>query len=271
MLTDEPLPDFTAPPVNETAISIQFAPIVNFGVPHYGLYWKLLRDEFPNYQVHPPIVNVTEQFDVPARAPRLGLQLVMQPEMRCWYLDVSGNRLLQLQNDRFVQNWRQVSGTETYPRFPKIREMCLTEWNRFCDFLKQEHLSQPQVTQCEVTYVNHIEYGKGWDGYGDLSSVISPWSGNASGNFLPNPEQVNMEAHYRLPSDLGRLHISVEPVVRVRDSKEVLQMTLTARGAPKSSSQEDVFEWIDLGRKWVVKGFSDFTAARIHAFWGKVL
>jgi uncharacterized protein (TIGR04255 family) len=270
MLTDETLPDFTAPPVNETAISIQFAPIANFGVPYYGLYWKLIREEFPNYQVQPPITNITEQFDAPIRGLRLGFQFVTQPEMRCWYLDSTGNRLMQLQNDRFVHNWRQVSGDEPYPRFPKIREMCLFEWSRFCDFLKKENLTQPQVNQCEVTYVNHIEYGKGWDGYGELGNVIAPWSQNASEGFLPSPEKVNMEAHYRLPSNLGRLHISVEPVVRGRDTKEVLQITLTARGAPVSSAQQDVFDWIDLGRKWVVKGFCDFTTVKMHQTWGKI-
>ena len=78
-----------------------------------------------------------------------------------------------------------------------------------------------------------------------------------------------MEAHYRLPGDRGRLHISTEPVVRGRDSKEVLQITLTARGAPKSGMTKDLLEWMDLGRNWVVNGFVDFTTVQMHERWGQ--
>lgn len=264
------LPDFADPPVNETVLSIQFAPIPRLGIPHYGLFWASIRQEFPRLEVHPAIPSVTEQFSEPiVRQPKIGVQFVTVPDVRCWFLDESGTRLIQVQRDRLIHNWRQLAGDERYPRYPSVRKTLETEWIRFCDFLRVEDLGQPQVNQCEVTYVNHIEYGKGWNGYGELSKVISPWSGVTSGSFLPPLERASMEAHYRLPRELGRLHISVEPVIRARDSQEVLQLTLTARGAPKSSSLADIVSWMDLGREWVVKGFTDFTTASMHNIWGR--
>jgi uncharacterized protein (TIGR04255 family) len=264
------LPEFADPPVNETVLSIQFAPIANFWIPHYGLYWATIRREFPRFEVHPALPSVTEQFGEPVmRQASLGIQLIKEPDVRCWFLDQGGGRLIQVQRDRFIHNWRQISGKENYPRYPSVRQTLETEWSRFCDFLRTEGLDSPQVNQCEVTYVNHIEYGRGWNGYGELNKAISLWSGAGSSNFLPSPERANMEVHYRLPSDLGRLHVSVEPVIRARDSKEVLQLTLTARGAPKSSSVTGILDWMDLGRAWVVKGFTDFTTASMHAIWGR--
>ena len=78
-----------------------------------------------------------------------------------------------------------------------------------------------------------------------------------------------MQLSYCLEENAGRLYVAFIPVIRARDGKEVLQMTLTARGAPKSSSDEDVFGWLDLGRKWIVRGFADFTTAEMHNIWGK--
>ncbi len=267
---DPGLPSFRDPPVNETALSIQFAPIPNFGIPHYGLYWARIRDNFPRFEVQPPLDAVTEPLDGSLRVqPRFGLQFLALPDVRVWFVDRGGSRLIQLQRDRFIHNWRQFTPSEKYPRYESVRATLQTEWEGFCAFLESEKLGAPQVNQCEVTYVNHIEYGKGWNRYGELNRVVAPWSGVGSGKFLPSPESVNMEVHYLLPNNLGRLHVSVAPVVRGRDSQEILQVMLVARGAPKTSSFDDVFAWLDIGREWVVKGFTDFTTDSMHKHWGR--
>lgn len=267
---NQTLPDFRDPPVNETALSIQFAPVPKFGAQYFGLYWAKIRHEYTRSQALPPLPSATEEFEAGSRVPpQFGIQLINEPELRCWFWDDTGNRLVQLQHDRLIYNWRQIRGDENYPRYPSIRDALKVEWLRFSDFLEGEHLEKPKVNQCEVIYVNHIEYGKGWNGYGELNRVVAPWSGDSSGTFLPVPERVNMETHYLLPDRLGRLHISMQPVIRGRDTQEVLQIMLTARGAPKSSSIDDIFDWLDLGREWVVKGFADFTTDSMHKIWGR--
>lgn len=264
------LPDFRDPPVDETALSIQFAPIPGFGIPHFGLFWAKVRGEYPRFEVQPPIANFTEQPGPVLRAgPIVGLQLLSLPEVRCWFVDQPGNRLIQVQHDRFVHNWRRVKGDEEYPRYPALRAYLEREWGRFCEFLASEKLEAPKVNQCEVLYVNNIEYERGWSGYGELDKVVAAIAPSKPREFLPAPERVNMQIHYRLTDKSGRLHVSFVPVIRGRDGKEVLQMTLVARGAPKSSNNEDVFDWLDLGRKWVVKGFADFTTEEMHNIWGR--
>ena len=252
-------------------MSLQFAPIPGFNVAHYGLYWDRIRNEYPRFETQPPIPNVTEQFGPgSAVGHQLGLAFVQIPEIRCWYQEQSGNRLIQVQRDRFVHNWRKITGTERYPRYPDLRDRLEKEWHRFCDFLVDEQLERPKINQCEVLYVNNIEYEKGWKGYGELDKVIATLATPKPKNrFLPEPERVSMQVTYRLEENAGRLYVAFGPVIRARDGKEVLQMTLTARGAPKSSSDDDVFAWLDLGRKWVVRGFSDFTSTEMHKVWGK--
>lgn len=268
---DSGLPDFLQPPVDEVALSIQFAPVPSFNLAYFGLFWQRLRKEYPRFEVRPPIANVTEQFGPSAGIGRqVGLALIEIPEIRCWLLDQTGNHLIQIQHDRFVHNWRKLTGTETYPRYPSLREELEKQWGRFRDFLKEEKLEVPKVNQCEVLYVNNIEYENGWSGYGELDKVIASLATpKAKNKFLPQPERMSMNVVYRLEENAGRLYVTFGPVLRGRDGKEVLQMTLTARGAPNSSSEEDVFAWLDLGRKWVVRGFADFTTNTMHKVWGK--
>jgi hypothetical protein len=70
-----------------------------------------------------------------------------------------------------------------------------------------------------------------------------------------------------MPNNQGRLPIKLQSAIRHADAKEILQLTLTARGRPASSSLDHVRRWFDLGREWVVQGFADFTTAKMHQLW----
>ena len=262
--------NFKNAPVIETVLSIQFKPIHGFTIPHFGLYWKTIREEFKHCEVKNPIVHMIEDFQrgPTQRSSAIDLDLSTERAVRYWFMDPTRNSFIQIQQDRFIFNWQRVEKEDEYPRYRKTREKFLKEWNRFCEFLTNENLPLPEVDQCEVTYVNHIEYAAGWNSYGQLNKIVSYWSGKASGNFLPPPEKVNVNIRYSMPNDQGRLYISLQPVIRARDGVEVLQLNLTTRGAPTSTKTDDVFKWLDLGRQWIIEGFTDFTTEEMHREWG---
>lgn len=131
----------------------------------------------------------------------------------------------------------------------------------------QRGFRHPEVTQAEVTYVNQIERGDGWELPGDAVRV-TPLLGDPQPAFLPPPEVLAVDARYVIPPERGRLRVALQPALRIKDQKEVLQLQLTARGSPKSSSMDDILEWFDLGHEWVVRGFLDVTSTAMHARWG---
>lgn len=263
--------DFAAPPVIETVLSVQFAPIQKLSIAHFGLYWEKIRREFTRAEARPALGHIMENFAPGAVSgmPQFGFELISEPTIRCWFLDEPGNQILQVQKDRFIYNWQMVSGKETYPRYENVCAKFEEEWKRFGTFLKEERLGTPEVNQCEVTCVNHIEYEQGWKSFGELNKVIACWSGSYSGTFLQAPERVSLNVVYLLPDNQGRLHLSLQPVIRARDAREVLQLNLTARGAPSSSETADILRWLDTGRTWVVEGFTDFTTKEMHRLWGR--
>jgi uncharacterized protein (TIGR04255 family) len=262
------IPKFNHPPVYETVLGVQFNSLKDFSIPHYGLYWGKIRGEYPKYEVHPPLSPAIEQFGYDSREKaNAGIEIVQSPDVRTWFLNQAGTILLQVQKDRFIQNWRKMQDTDLYPHYDQLKPKFFQEWQRFCSFLVEAGIEKPEVNQCEVTYVNHIDVEP--HDHGKLKKVISCWSGTYSGTFLSDPESVNFSCRYLLPETKGRLHITLQPAIRRRDAKEILRLALTVRGKPDSADLDGIAKWLDLGHEWAVRGFADVTTGEMHKTWGR--
>jgi uncharacterized protein (TIGR04255 family) len=264
-----PLPEFDNPPVSEVAISVEFDPLEGWSSPHAGLYWGSIRTDYPHTEVQPPLPSQIEKFGEEfAQTPMLRVETVNPEIMRFWFLADPPTRLVQVQRDHFIINWRKVRGDERYPRYEaEMRPRFEREWTQFQDFVKEQRIGSINVQQCEITYVNDIPRGEGWDSASDSLSLFSPWWGSGSDSFLPVPETEVVGGSFRIPDDRGRLHFVTQHVRRQIDQREVIQLRLTARGRPDSSDDSSVLRWMDLGREWIVRGFTDLTTPRAHALW----
>jgi len=76
-----------------------------------------------------------------------------------------------------------------------------------------------------------------------------------------------VESFNGISSDARASVITLKPAIRDADGMEILLLTLTARGKPAGSELADVLEWLDMGRRWVVRGFADFTSQKMHTLW----
>ncbi len=270
--TKHKFPEFNHPPVYETVLGLHFSPLKVFSIPHFGLYWAKIRDEYPQQELRPPLSPAIEQFESNLwKETRPKVEFLPMSEVRCWFVRTDGTRLLQVQRDNFLQNWRKIQDSDVYPHYANLKPQFFKEWQTFCNFLEEEKIEIPVVDQCEVTYINHIDMGQGWKSYNELSKVLACWSGQCSGDFLPDPESININSRYLLPDKIGRLHISLQPAIRRRDAKEILRLSLTVRGKPESSNWDHISKWLDLGHEWIVRGFTDITTKQMHDLWGRTL
>ena len=261
--------DFERPPVVETVLGVQFAPMEGWSIPHFGLLWSEIKDRYPRFEVQPPIgAEVGLRFGRDASDPNKPTVDFGSIPVRCWFFDASEATLLQVQSNCFFHNWRKVTGREQYLHYDKVRPLFREGWLKFLEFLKRHGIEQPNVFQCEVSYVNHIERGKEWQTFADLASVLPVWSGHHSDEFLPQPEVVSVNAVYPIADKRGRLQVVMQPAIRQLDSVEILQLTLTARAKPLSGHIDDILACFDGGHEWVVRGFKSFTSPTMHKVWG---
>jgi uncharacterized protein (TIGR04255 family) len=260
-ILDVSLPSFDAPPLNETVLGVEFTPIQRWSIPYFGLFWDRIRKEYPRCEVKAPLARQDEKRPLPVAGQLI--ELLQQPEARCWFYDSTEHRLLQVQPDRFIHNWRRQGTPDVYPRYGKIRSIFERELGRFKEFVDAEGLGSISVDQCEVTYVNHLEQGREWATLSDLANVVTFWNGFPSGH--PAPDSIQAVATFM--RDDMRLRLHAQHAIRNADLKEIVVFTLSARGKPRSAQPQDVLGCLDNARAWVVKSFEELTTPAMHKLW----
>jgi len=261
-------PAFEKPPVIESAFAVEFAPLHGWKIPYYGLYWESIRSRYPKLDVHSAIPSQIEDLDEQMPSKSVSFGIVSSPPVRCWFYNEPETELIQVQNDRFIFNWKRGVSDERYPHYKNIRPTIKEEWNGFVEFVKSNKLGHLNVMQCEVTYINHIEKGVGWRDYSEFGNVFPQWAGRTVGRFLPVPEDAEFSIRYLMPERRGRLYVRAQPAIRNADLKEIIQLTFVARGRPRSSDSDSVFDWLDASQEYVARSFLDVTTEQMHSLWG---
>ncbi len=271
------LPEFSRPPVTELVLGVQFEPLP-IQTAHLGLFWSERRSLYPKVGQQPALDPVIETFGTKQVVPPAGdagFKLMAQFETpRCWYLDDKENRVVQVQADRLVHNWRRIheEDRDTYPHYDVMRDSFDAELTAFKGFLSREGLGTLKPNQCEVTYVNQIERSGIWENFGQADKVFSLWAPPPEA-LLPTPEEVRFAVRYVINDDarkpLGRLHVSVQPAYTRKEKTEVFVLNLMARGAPEGEGIDGVMKFLDRGHRTIVLVFAEITTPAMHAVWGR--
>jgi uncharacterized protein (TIGR04255 family) len=265
------LADFYNPPVVETVLSAQFERLAAMRSVHFGAFWQRVKDEFPNTGEQPALPPVLEQADEPA-SQAVQLRFENQetlPLPRLWLFNRNGSELMQVQNDRFIKNWKKAAPNAEYPHYtPVIKPAFERDFKIFQTFVADEKLGAINVTQCEVTYVSHIVAGEGWSQRDEIEKIFTFWKQPPPHLYQGRPD--DFACHIRFPilgSDgewIGRLHVNVQPGSNIADNKPMYVMNMTARGMSGSG-----VEFFDIGRRCVVRAFEHLTTGHMHEIWRK--
>jgi len=240
---------FDDPPLVEAALSVEFAPIKGWGTQYYGLFWQVFRDTFPQFQTQAPLVTagaVLPQVDNP-----------FGELIRCWLTDRSGNRLIQLQYDRIIYNWRRITGAEEYPHYDSVRSEFSHIWDRFSHFLHSEQLGHPVAQRCEIIYVNNLPSER-WQDLVRLGSIA---------HLSADARAQQLSVTYALPNAPESLGISLQPVIRMSDAVQLQQLQLTCSTKPESSDSDHVFAALDRGHERIIRVFTDFITEEAYDQW----
>lgn len=260
------LPDYGEPPVIEVVCGISFKSLERLLTPYLGLLWEKFKPSYPNCQEVAPLLLQVEGFGPTAQEPQL---LEVPPLPRIWFIDEKGNKLIQVQRDRFLHNWKKVEPTDEYPRYPTVSKIFRERLAEFQAFLTENNLGTIEPVQYELTYINHIPKGEGWETLRDIGKLFPDFSWDFHRKrFVPEPEAINWRTAFELPEQSGRLHVSIRSANRLTDSRPLLLLELTARGIEKDRSLDAMGFWFDTARTWIVKSFADMTNDQLQRdFW----
>jgi len=274
MLNEQRGPDFDAPPVVEVALGVQFEPLQKLGAAQMGVFWSMRRSEYPLTEEHQPLDSPLED-RLEGAPPTIRAEEAGHGGLRLWLLNRARTRLIQLQRDSFIHNWRNTSQrVEPYPRYPRVKETFKSEFEGFQAFVRDSDLGVLKPLQCEVTYVNHVMAGKGWKRHGQLEKITPVWAARYSDSFLSEPESIAFHLRHPIKDDTGtwagRLNVTLVPGhSKPPDRTPMYVLTLTARSSPKGTDTASVLACLDLAHHWVVNGFSSLTSTEMHGIWSR--
>lgn len=245
------LPDFTRPPLVEVAVGLMFEPLSIDAMTLAQLYLEWQKD-YP---------EIEERQAIPSSsAPGLILESV--PRLRLWFMNKSG-RLLQVQRDRLVVNWRKKEEDDAYPRYGVLRDELEQRLKELDDFLRQRNHRGLRPNASEITYVNRIPLTGEVQNLSDILTVLNP-----PPQDVGTPVETNMTVRFDVSEKVGRDSVSL--VVNAQRNPDVdpplavLQLSCVS----PVHNIDDAFDALGKTRYQVVRSFQQITSKRMHEKWG---
>jgi len=251
------LPDYENPPLNELAVGVHFERLEGWQSRHVGQFWTEVSKDFPSTDDQPPIFEVES-------GPRFQI-LRLPPLRRTFLASQDQNFVIQMQESRFLLNWRKIKPTDTYPRFNAVFERFVGYWGHFSDFVARERAGDLKPVRYELTYVNHIEQGdKPVSTTVERYARIFNWS-SLNARFLPPPTGINVVWTFPLPEQLGFAQANLSQGVRA-DGRAVLVLVMSCNGS--ASPKISLNEWFAAAHRWLSQGFKELTTDAARTEWG---
>jgi uncharacterized protein (TIGR04255 family) len=144
---------FDAPPVVETALSVQFNSLAGFTAAHAGWFWKEYVEKLGDGPSN-EWKQATEAARIPELSEKFGAEDVWAvPSIRfsqgvalssIQIIRGDGERMLQVQDSRFILNWRKQ--TSAYPTYETLLPEFRNILNAFESFVQRLHSERRFIT-----------------------------------------------------------------------------------------------------------------------------
>ena len=247
------------PPIDEIVCGIRFDPIKQLQSGHFGILWQRFRSDFPRTEDQNLVGPVSEE--------DLGTPDKM-PLPRVWFLHRNENELIQVQRNRFLYNWRKIQPNDEYPGYEKVVENFEKHLSCFEEFIAEENLADLVLREYELTYIDLIPKGHGWENPSDLAKVFpNLLSVTRQSVLLKDVRRINWQTIFGLPNNIGQLIVSIRNAQRVSDNQQLLQIEFKALS---SGSYKPIRGWFNTAHNAITQLFSSIVSNEIQEkFWGR--
>ena len=218
-------------------------------------FWPTIREAFPKIERQPGLPPLGEEF---SDAPPTAQFYFGEPPARYWFVSEDDSRLVQIQPDRLLLNWRRRPDGAEYPGYDQMRTTFLETYDRLLSVYGQ---AAPVVDWTEVTYINHLNADDGAGGHVPLHSLAS--FAAPLPDVLPPPEDTQVQQRHRLldgDEPVGRLHLSAVSARHVVDAAPIYALTLVVRRRPQPHDVEGVRSAFDVAHDLIGAAFQAVVA-----------
>jgi uncharacterized protein (TIGR04255 family) len=241
---------FDNAPVIEVVIGAQFDGKV-FNYKNIFDYYNQKKDEFTKIEANPPLPSTLENFESQSIT-----KILSGFNSRYFFINDANNKLIQLQPDRLLYNWRKTENKIEYPHFDSV----YGEFKKVLNELEGLYNIKEKINQLEVTYFDHIYIDDlGMKDY-ELDKIFNFWNfGKSLKNFenrltIPQPE-IN-----------GNLNFMFQSGTKKDDKKKLIATEMTCRGI--ITKEQTLDEWYNKSHDILLDFFLELTTDEIQQKWG---
>ena len=246
------------PPIDEIVCGMRFDPIKQLQSGHFGILWQKFRSDFPRTEDQNLVGPVSEEY--------LG-SLDKLPLPRVWFIHENENELIQVQRNRFLHNWRKRRPDDEYPGYETVIQDFERYLSRFEEFLLEENLGNLVAREYELTYIDLIPKGQGWENPSDLAKVFPNLLSLRQSVLLNGVRGINWQTIFALPNGLGQLIVSIRNAQRVPDNQQIIYIESNALS---SGSYKPIRGWFNTAHSAITQLFSNLVSDEIQEkFWGR--
>ena len=248
---------FDKPPLNEVVMGVSFAPIKGLHAQDIGRFWGEIADKYPESE---QAINYGEP--VPLDEGEI------YPAPRFWFITETLDKLVQIQSNLFLCNWRKVGGKGIYPEYGEMKNDFKENYSLFLKFLKESRFDEPVHTELQFTYVNHFTEGPEWKKVSDLTHIV---------NLINFPDalgdkgikDLNLNYIYNLPDkNKGIIRMKFSYAKKRSTDEKIIIFENDARGL--DAENDDIYQWFDYAHEQLVNNFEQLTDDTMQKrIWGK--
>lgn len=260
-------PTFTNPPLTEVICGVVFKKLTKFAIPHVGLLWQEYQPAFQNFLEVPPLEEPQES----ATENSVFMQeLSGIPLPRFWFITNQDDEVIQIQNDRFLYNWKPGNDPTQYPRLESIYGKFQGAYEKFETFITESDLGTLDFIAYELTYSNTISAESGYFGVESLASIVPGMAGQISTLDGQVPVGVRCFTRYDIEEIGGFGLIEVRTFKKKDTLVPGLFLMLTVKGYPVDPLSMSRTAWFQKAREWISRNFTDITSSEVQTnYWGK--
>ena len=235
-------------------IGCYFPHVEEFRAEHVGLFWKKYKSDYPKSQQAAPIVDFGDV--------QSGLELFPMP--RFWFTSADDTKLIQIQRNAFLLNWRRKPKQE-YPHFESMFATFVGMLDQYRAFISNECGSSiTSTTRLELSYINIIAPNQLWKSPKDISQVFPELRTPAVPVLGDGPTGMNYNFRYQLtPDDVLSINIANGKHSQTHD--DVFLLEIKMQGTPATKHIDDLESWFDTAHRNTRTAFLSFTNPRMRA------
>ena len=198
--------------------------------------------------------------------PPLAVRMLQSaPSQRIQFIRSDGDRMIQIQDSRFILNWRKKSSP--YPNYDALLLEFRTMFHAFESFASEAGFGALKLNQWEIIYIDQIKKGEMWSSVRDWTKIFPGLSMPSVPIKPANDETMSADWRFSLEDQQGRLYISLRQIRLQPSNEEVLNVTFLARGPIDGSRPWE--RGFEKGHEVVSNAFFAITSPEAQEQWRK--